>query len=224
VKILLAIDDSPPSDDAIEEVATRIWPPNTTVRLLNVFKAFVPSALDLWYYAGGGLERVWDDARDRAAKLLSEAAESLRSRELAIETVVRDGNPRVTIVEEAKHWGADLIVIGSHGYRGVKRVLLGSVAQDVVSHAPCSVEVVYHESDLKKTVNDETRHKLIWGGLRLFLGFAQVSLVAMSVGALFTVGLRDITWVFVIAATAATVISCLIYRGRPDPTLKGRGR
>ena len=46
------------------------------------------------------------------------------------------------IVDEAKDWPADLIVVGSHGYSGVKRWLLGSVAQSVVSHAPCSVEVV----------------------------------------------------------------------------------
>ena len=39
----------------------------------------------------------------------------------------------------------DLIVVGSHGYSGIKRWLLGSVAQSVVSHAPCSVEVVRHK-------------------------------------------------------------------------------
>ncbi|PYT09057.1 MAG: hypothetical protein DMF60_03355 [Acidobacteria bacterium] len=56
--------------------------------------------------------------------------------------VVRDGDPRSVIVDEAKDWSANLIVVGSHGYTGVKRWLLGSVAHSVVSHAPCSVEVV----------------------------------------------------------------------------------
>ena len=46
------------------------------------------------------------------------------------------------IVDEAENWKADLIVVGSHGYTGIKKWLLGSVAQSVVSHAPCSVEVV----------------------------------------------------------------------------------
>ena len=45
-------------------------------------------------------------------------------------------------VDEATEWPADLIVLGSHGYTGLKRWLLGSVAQSVVAHASCSVEVV----------------------------------------------------------------------------------
>ena len=42
---------------------------------------------------------------------------------------------------------ADLIVLGSHGYTGIKRFLLGSVALSVVSHAPCSVEVVRRKQE-----------------------------------------------------------------------------
>jgi nucleotide-binding universal stress UspA family protein len=55
---------------------------------------------------------------------------------------VYGGDPRSVIVDEAQAWQADLIVLGSHGYTGIKKWLLGSVAQSVVSHAPCSVEVV----------------------------------------------------------------------------------
>jgi nucleotide-binding universal stress UspA family protein len=100
--------------EAVREVTARTCPANTTVRLFNVFGAFVPSALELWYEAGGDLERLWNDARNRAAQTLTNYAERLRSSGLRDETPVRDGNPRVTIVEEAKRWGADLIVAGSH--------------------------------------------------------------------------------------------------------------
>lgn len=58
------------------------------------------------------------------------------------EAAVREGGPREVIADDAKAWSADLIVVGSHGYTGLKRFLLGSVAQSVVGHAPCSVEVV----------------------------------------------------------------------------------
>jgi nucleotide-binding universal stress UspA family protein len=52
------------------------------------------------------------------------------------------GNPAAKIIEGAKGWPADLIVIGSHGRGGVQRLLLGSVAESVVRHAPCPVLVV----------------------------------------------------------------------------------
>ena len=53
----------------------------------------------------------------------------------------------IGLMDEAKAKGADLIVLGSHGYTGIKRLLLGSIALYVVSHAPCSVEVVRPQSE-----------------------------------------------------------------------------
>jgi nucleotide-binding universal stress UspA family protein len=46
------------------------------------------------------------------------------------------------IVQKASEWGADLIVVGSHGRKGIKKFMLGSVAEKVVASSPCSVEVV----------------------------------------------------------------------------------
>jgi hypothetical protein len=62
-----------------------------------------------------------------------------------------------------------------------------------------------------------TNQRILWGWLRLFLGIAQIALVGLSVGALISVGVKPITWVFVIGATALTVISRLIYKGRTGP-------
>ena len=53
-----------------------------------------------------------------------------------------EGNPKDRIVREASDWAADLIVLGSHGYGRVRRLILGSVASAVVAEAPCSVQVV----------------------------------------------------------------------------------
>jgi nucleotide-binding universal stress UspA family protein len=77
-----------------------------------------------------------------ATELTTRAAEKLEGKGFTVKTMVRDGDPRSVIVDEAANWSADLIVLGSHGYTGIKRFLLGSVALSVVSHAPCSVEVV----------------------------------------------------------------------------------
>ena len=52
------------------------------------------------------------------------------------------GDPRKVILDEAKDWGADLIVLGSHGYRSLERLMLGSVSESVATHAHCSVEVI----------------------------------------------------------------------------------
>jgi hypothetical protein len=66
--------------------------------------------------------------------------------------------------------------------------------------------------------------RLLWGWARLFLGFTQMALVGMSVGALITVGLKPITWVFVIAATSLALLSRIIYRGRRSPESKTHDR
>ncbi len=52
------------------------------------------------------------------------------------------GPPEQAIVEEAESWGADLIILGSHGYGFWKRAMMGSVSNAVLHHAPCSVLIV----------------------------------------------------------------------------------
>ena len=142
MKILLAVDESEYSAAAAEAVATRPWPSGTIVRVLTAIEPVVPPAAELWYDAGGSIERAQQELAARAAQLTVGVAETLRASGLTVETAARDGEPRSVIVDEARDWSADLIVIGSHGYTGLKRWLLGSVAQAVVTHAPCSVEVV----------------------------------------------------------------------------------
>jgi nucleotide-binding universal stress UspA family protein len=78
----------------------------------------------------------------RATEFSQKTSETLKRKGLKVESAVREGDARFEIVEEARKWSADLIVLGSHGYTGIKRLLLGSVASSVVSHAPCSVEIV----------------------------------------------------------------------------------
>src|SRR5829696_2448851 len=142
MKILLAIDGSEHSGAAVEAVAARPWPPGTIVRVLSAVERVVPPATEVWYDAGGSLEQAREALTKRADQLTAGVAEKVRAAGLTAETAVRDGDPRSAIVDEAEAWDADLIVVGSHGYTGLKRWLLGSVAQSVVSHAPCSVEVV----------------------------------------------------------------------------------
>ena len=73
-------------------------------------------------------------------------------------------------------------------------------------------------------LTEATRHRLVWEWLRLFLGWLQMSLVAVSLGSLLAFGLYPVAYLFVIAATTTTVASRLIYHGRSSPLLKEQNR
>lgn len=141
MKILLAVDGSPHSQDAVDEIARRPWPPDSTIRVLSVIQPYTPPATE-FVLAGATLEDMRWQQTSEAERLTARAADAVKAVSVATETVVREGDPRSAIVDEAREWGADLIVVGSHGRTGLERWLMGSVAQAIVGHAPCSVEVV----------------------------------------------------------------------------------
>ena len=141
MKILLAIDGSPASEEAIQEVAERPWPQPTIVRVISVVRPYVPPATE-FVPAAATTADILQQHEHEAAQLTTRAAGRIARDGLTVENAARHGDARTVIVDEAKEWGADLIVLGSHGHTGLKRLLLGSVAQAVVAHAPCSVEVI----------------------------------------------------------------------------------
>jgi len=143
MKILVAIDGSEHSQAVVEEVIRRPWPTGTVVRLILVCWPFPYSP----FVDPGLAEQAakFDEiTRERGSKDADSAARLIREKVpgLKVEVEVLQGSPERMIVEEAERWGADLILVGSHGYSPIHRFLLGSVAQSVVLHAPCSVEVV----------------------------------------------------------------------------------
>jgi nucleotide-binding universal stress UspA family protein len=79
---------------------------------------------------------------ERARELVERVAAQLEFKGFHASVSTPDAAPRHAIVQAAREWPADLIVIGSHGRRGVDRLLIGSVAESVVRHAPCSVDIV----------------------------------------------------------------------------------
>lgn len=119
------------------------------MRVLTVAEPFPQVALEPWYGGRESLERIDQEVQKSARDLTKKTADSLKQKGFKVDTEVRQGDPRSEIVDEAGKWKADLIVMGSHGYTGIKRLLLGSVASSVVSHAPCSVEIVRQKE--KKT-------------------------------------------------------------------------
>lgn len=142
MKILLAIDDSKFSKAALKSVLALASVPGTQVRVLHVVEP--PTALVARGMGGysSNLRMIWAEERRRAEALVGRAAKQLKEAGLRTSASVEIGEPRSKIVDIARKWHADLIVVGSHGRRGLDRFLMGSVSDAVVHHAPCSVQVV----------------------------------------------------------------------------------
>jgi len=79
------------------------------------------------------------DTKQRADEITSTMAARLRAHDLAASTVTVDGPAAAAIVDEARSWGADLVVVGTRGNGLLKRLLLGSTARSVLHHASASV-------------------------------------------------------------------------------------
>jgi nucleotide-binding universal stress UspA family protein len=151
MKILLAIDGSECSDEAVGEVANRPWSANTEIKVFSVAKLMIPNTPDPFLVVAAKYRELLDAQHKRAQAAIEKATAVLRegtgTKELPITTRVREGNPKAVILDEAEEWSADLIVMGSHGHSALGRFLMGSVSHAVMSHAPCSVEIVRHKTD-----------------------------------------------------------------------------
>ncbi len=146
MKILLAIDGSACSDAAVAEVARRPWPEGSTVKVLTAYDLPAPPIPETWAFPPSYFEEMDTALRKQADNIIEQALNSLKpnlGKSVSLDSSIVPGPARTVILDEAESWGADLIVMGSHGYRGWERFLLGSVSQAVVSHARCSVEVVH---------------------------------------------------------------------------------
>lgn len=140
MKILLAIDGSECSKAAIREVAESRWPTASIVKVLSVIEPLVvpvPEAVTMPESCYDVMEMEAHAEADRAVKAIRENAPTVK-----VESKVVLGKAEEAILDEAESWGADLIVVGSHGRGRTGRLLLGSVSQAVALHAKCSVEIV----------------------------------------------------------------------------------
>lgn len=145
MKILIAVDGSPCSDKAVEEIARRPWPAQSEFKVLTAIELPIPPTPEAWAISPGYLAELDRAASDQARSVVERAVAKVKATmgsAVNVKGEALPGPPRVVILDEAENWGADLIMVGSHGYRAWERFLLGSVSQSVVAHAKCSVEVV----------------------------------------------------------------------------------
>lgn len=146
MKVLLATDGTGHSDAAVEIVKTLNLSDSDEVRVVSVVDMAVPLAMDI--YAGylPSSTDIEAAVKENTEKVLGSTCEKIAGFfggiKVLVTSEVLHGSPDSRIVEAAEEFGADLIVVGSHGYNRWERLLLGSVSDSVVHHAPCSVLVV----------------------------------------------------------------------------------
>lgn len=144
-KLLLATDGSESSSAAARSIASRPWPEGTEVRVLSSVELILPAGYALFeppFMDTAAIEEARAAAMKRSQDAIAQARETLAALHTSESISVLLDPPKTIILNEAAQWGAEMIVLGSHGHRGIERVLLGSTSEAVAVHAACSVEVI----------------------------------------------------------------------------------
>ena len=143
MKILLATDGSKFSEAAAQATAATIVPKNSEVLILQAVEPLSYSTPPQMApgYAPELAEKRQEQMNEAKASVAA-AAKVLQAAGFAVKTKVVEADPRTAILDISEESRPDLIVLGSHGRRGLQRFLLGSVAESVARHARCSVLIV----------------------------------------------------------------------------------
>lgn len=148
MKILIATDGSEYSVEAVKKCGELLrYDEQAEVRIVSIIEPLAPVGVEPFGVSTNYYAEAEKEAEKNAEEVVAQAKEML-------EGIVPEGKAMIdtkvffsrstkgAILDDAATWGADLIVVGSHGYGFVKRMLIGSVSDAVVKYAPCSVLVI----------------------------------------------------------------------------------
>lgn len=141
-KILIPVDGSPASNRGLIEAMALARNQGATLRLVHVLDELIlgPGA-EAVVYLGNTVDLLREAGEQIVAKAEAAAqASGLESESVILETT--GGRAADAIVAEARAWGADLIVLGTHGRRGARRLVMGSDAEEIVRTTPVPVLLV----------------------------------------------------------------------------------
>ncbi len=142
-RILVPIDGSTTSNQGLDEAIKLAKLTGASLRVIHVVDALTFATGSELY--GGFASDVIPQMREAGEQIVEKARTRVKEQGIKVDSLLFDSlSTRVSdiVVDQAKAWDADLIVIGTHGRRGVNRLMLGSDAEQIVRMAPVPVLLV----------------------------------------------------------------------------------
>jgi nucleotide-binding universal stress UspA family protein len=152
MKILVAVDDSPYSEQMLDAVISRHWPEETQFKVLTVIepvgKKYVRA---IEAEQGQSLQEIDHMRRENAVGICDKIRHSIEAavKGAIVHYEVRNGRPEEQILEAAAEWNAERIIVGAHGHTVCPHNLPGSVSRGIAANARCHVEVVKPSSEYR---------------------------------------------------------------------------
>jgi nucleotide-binding universal stress UspA family protein len=143
--ILVAIDGTQESLNALQWVLNNLFRSQDRIILIHAQRnpnSLLASGSPGFMVPVDVLKIFENDIKKSTEKILARATEICKAKNLTPETEVHTGDAREVICNAAKKYNPDMLVLGSHGYGALKRVVLGSVSDYCVHHVQCPVVVV----------------------------------------------------------------------------------
>lgn len=143
-RIIVGVDGSPAAEEAIYAVGHRVWQSGTEVRLVAVDDSTPPTRIASRLPQAAAMINSYFQTREtRVSSMLDWAIKELNNIGMGTSVFTERGDPKITLLEEAKRWAADCIFVGTRDFNSAfERLRLGSVSTTVVTNAHCSVEIV----------------------------------------------------------------------------------
>ena len=167
MKIVIGVDGMSLDDACVRAASVRPWPLGSVFFLLSVINPYPFTAAPI----------VQDKLLKKVLQKLERTAQLLREAGWTSTTKISMGSPRRKINQFARDWEADLTMVGCNDLGDLTRLFLGSTAQSVLRHAPCSVEVVRPHRDKGNST--------LMGGMKILIAtdgseFARAAIRAVS--------------------------------------------
>ncbi|HTK31258.1 MAG TPA: universal stress protein [Candidatus Saccharimonadaceae bacterium] len=142
MKILLGVDGSPYSKAAVDRLTKFPFPPDTEVLVLSAAQPVAVAYAMAELPAASFAPQIYEDEMRQHEEIAARFERQLKDRGFRTRAMVMRGDPRAALIDTARLEHVDMIVVGSHGRTGMTKLIMGSVANHVVTHASCDVLVV----------------------------------------------------------------------------------